>query len=124
MTSPSVRPPADAAVDESAHILVSQDGPVLTVTLNRPEVRNAQLPVMWEELARIGLALRCVPDAELEHEVGALIAEMSAALPGATRETKALLRQVDLHTPAEQRVAERRAQWRRIQDLAALMQGS
>lgn len=271
MTSPSVSPPADAASSDSADILVSQDGPVLTVTLNRPEVRNAQLPSMWEELARIGadlpadvrvvvltgagssfsagldramlgpatpdrptlagfadaapeefdqavrifqngfavwrdcpaivvaavrghaigagfqlalsadlivasetasfvmketalglvpdltgthplvralgyqralyacltaeaisgeeaartgLALRCVPDSELETEVAALVGELTAALPGATRETKALLRQVDLHTPAEQRVAERRAQWRRIQELAALMQGS
>jgi enoyl-CoA hydratase/carnithine racemase len=30
------------------------DGPVATVTLNRPEVRNAQTPTMWRALAAIG----------------------------------------------------------------------
>lgn len=76
------------------------------------------------EAARIGLALRCVPDGELDATVAALCAQLTACLPGAGKETKALLRQVDQHTPAEQRVAERRAQWRRIQDLATMMQGN
>lgn len=35
------------------------DGPVATVTLDRPAVRNAQTPAMWEALAEIG---RTVPD--------------------------------------------------------------
>ena len=36
------------------------DGPVATVTLDRPEVRNAQTPAMWLALAEIG---RTLPDA-------------------------------------------------------------
>ena len=35
------------------------DGPVATVTLDRPEVRNAQTPAMWLALAEIG---RTMPD--------------------------------------------------------------
>jgi len=35
------------------------DGPVATVTLNRPEVRNAQTPAMWLALGEIG---RTLPD--------------------------------------------------------------
>ena len=31
--------------------------PVLTITLNRPDIRNAQLPVTWEALAHIGSRL-------------------------------------------------------------------
>lgn len=30
------------------------DGPVATITLDRPEVRNAQTPSMWRALARVG----------------------------------------------------------------------
>ena len=37
----------------------SVDGPVATVTLDRPEVRNAQTPAMWRALAGIG---RAIPD--------------------------------------------------------------
>lgn len=33
------------------------DGPVARVTLDRPEVRNAQTPAMWRALARIGAQL-------------------------------------------------------------------
>lgn len=33
------------------------DGPVATITLHRPEVRNAQTPTMWRALAEIGAAL-------------------------------------------------------------------
>ncbi|MGH3425353.1 MAG: enoyl-CoA hydratase/isomerase family protein, partial [Nocardioidaceae bacterium] len=32
-------------------------GPVLTVSLNRPEVRNAQTPAMWRALAAVGRAV-------------------------------------------------------------------
>ncbi len=35
------------------------DGQVATITLNRPEVRNAQTPTMWRALAAIG---RNIPD--------------------------------------------------------------
>lgn len=37
----------------------SVDGPVATITLNRPEVRNAQTPAMWLALAELG---RQIPD--------------------------------------------------------------
>ena len=36
------------------HVALRHDGAVLTVTLNRPQVRNAQLPATWEALAHIG----------------------------------------------------------------------
>lgn len=35
------------------------DGPVATITLDRPQVRNAQTPAMWRALATIG---RTIPD--------------------------------------------------------------
>ncbi len=35
----------------------SVEGPIARVTLNRPEVRNAQTPAMWLELARFGAGL-------------------------------------------------------------------
>ena len=34
-------------------IVVTMDNDVMRVTLNRPEVRNAQTPAMWEQLAHI-----------------------------------------------------------------------
>jgi enoyl-CoA hydratase/carnithine racemase len=37
-----------------AGLLFTIDGPVATVTLDRPEVRNAQTPLMWRTLAAIG----------------------------------------------------------------------
>lgn len=43
----------------AAGLCVEQLGAVLTVTLDRPESRNAQTPLMWRALAAIGLA---VPD--------------------------------------------------------------
>jgi enoyl-CoA hydratase/carnithine racemase len=41
----------DAGVDD---IRVERDGPVATVTLCRPHVLNAQTPLMWERLRKIG----------------------------------------------------------------------
>ncbi len=38
----------------AAGLLVARTGPVLTVTLDRPEVRNAQTPAMWRALAAVG----------------------------------------------------------------------
>src|SRR6476469_5242783 len=35
-------------------LLVEQTGPVATITLDRPEVRNAQTPAMWRALATVG----------------------------------------------------------------------
>ncbi|HEU0130006.1 MAG TPA: enoyl-CoA hydratase/isomerase family protein [Mycobacteriales bacterium] len=45
--------------DELAEVglLLRVDGPVATVTLNRPERRNAQTPAMWTALARLGREL-------------------------------------------------------------------
>jgi len=34
-----------------------QSGPVATITLHRPEVRNAQTPAMWRALAEVGATL-------------------------------------------------------------------
>jgi enoyl-CoA hydratase/carnithine racemase len=38
-------------------VRLDRDGPVANVTLCRPEVRNAQTPQMWQELAAIGADL-------------------------------------------------------------------
>jgi enoyl-CoA hydratase/carnithine racemase len=38
----------------AAGLLVERTGPVVTVTLRRPEVRNAQTPAMWRALAAVG----------------------------------------------------------------------
>lgn len=40
-----------AVSTDAPHILVEDDGPIRTITLNRPEERNAQLPSMWATLA-------------------------------------------------------------------------
>lgn len=40
-----------------AGLRCEQDGPVVTVTLDRPEVRNAQTPAMWRALASLGVGL-------------------------------------------------------------------
>ncbi len=54
-------PAAEAGLDDDllrrGHVAVRFDGPVVTVSLNRPEVRNAQLPETWEALAHIGSRL-------------------------------------------------------------------
>lgn len=44
---------------ESAGLLYDLSGPVATITLHRPQVRNAQTPAMWRALAAIG---REIPD--------------------------------------------------------------
>ena len=38
-------------------LLHQQAGPVASITLNRPEVRNAQTPAMWRALAELGASL-------------------------------------------------------------------
>lgn len=42
---------------KSTGFRVTSDGPVTTVTLDRPEVRNAQTPQMWQALASVGREL-------------------------------------------------------------------
>jgi len=49
----------DASSEESTHIAVTVDGDCATVSLTRPDVRNAQTPEMWNQLADIG---RSMPD--------------------------------------------------------------
>ncbi len=44
---------------DSVGLKYDVDGPVATITLNRPDVRNAQTPAMWRALAQIG---RQIPD--------------------------------------------------------------
>jgi len=39
---------------KSAGLRYDVEGPVATITLDRPEVRNAQTPAMWRALARLG----------------------------------------------------------------------
>ena len=39
---------------ERGHVSVERQGPIVTVTLDRPEARNAQTPATWEALAAIG----------------------------------------------------------------------
>src|SRR6476646_2523610 len=41
----------------AAGLRYAQTGPVATITLDRPEVRNAQTPAMWRALAALGEAL-------------------------------------------------------------------
>src|SRR4051794_5634982 len=41
----------------AAGLLLTTEGPVTTITLHRPEVRNAQTPTMWRALAEIGAGL-------------------------------------------------------------------
>ncbi|MGB0099360.1 MAG: enoyl-CoA hydratase/isomerase family protein [Nocardioides sp.] len=43
----------------AAGLQYAVDGPVATITLHRPDVRNAQTPTMWRALAAIG---RDIPD--------------------------------------------------------------
>jgi enoyl-CoA hydratase/carnithine racemase len=47
----------DTADLERAGLAYAVDGPVATVMLNRPEVRNAQTPATWRTLAAIGAGL-------------------------------------------------------------------
>lgn len=41
----------------AAGLKLETNGPVATITLDRPEVRNAQTPAMWRALARLGADL-------------------------------------------------------------------
>ena len=47
----------DADRLSGAGLLVDRTGPVLTVTLHRPDVRNAQTPTLWRALAEVGAAV-------------------------------------------------------------------
>ncbi len=77
--------------------------------------------VSAEEAMAIGLANVVVPAAELEATVTDLAAALTAALPGAVRETKALLLAATSRSLDEQRRFEREAQLRRFRELASLL---
>jgi enoyl-CoA hydratase/carnithine racemase len=76
--------------------------------------------VSAQEAMAIGLANVVVPAAELEGTVTDLAAALTAALPGAVRETKALLLAATSRSLDEQRRFEREAQLRRFRELASL----
>ena len=75
------------------------------------------------EAVSIGLALTSVPPTELDDAVADLAAALTAPLPGAAVETKALLQGAAHRGLDEQRRLEREAQVRRFRELAALMAG-
>src|SRR3954466_14341998 len=49
----------DAETLQDAGLRYAVEGPVATITLHRPDVRNAQTPTMWLALAELG---RQIPD--------------------------------------------------------------
>ena len=55
MTTPPLS--VDPAVLAAGAVRAELEGPVLTVTLDRPEARNAQTPATWRALAAVGEAL-------------------------------------------------------------------
>lgn len=60
MTTTNARddaPPFDDELLERGRLSAELVDPVLTITLNRPDIRNAQLPATWEALAHIGSRL-------------------------------------------------------------------
>ncbi|MFE9748821.1 enoyl-CoA hydratase/isomerase family protein [Saccharothrix saharensis] len=77
-----------------------------------------------EEALRIGLANSVVPVDGLDSAVDALVAQVLQPLPGAVRETLALLASAaDGASEEEQLRAEREAQLRRLAELNALVNG-
>jgi enoyl-CoA hydratase/carnithine racemase len=56
-SSPPAPPAGSAEALAAAGLQVSRDGAVLTVTLARPEARNAQTPATWRALASVGATL-------------------------------------------------------------------
>jgi enoyl-CoA hydratase/carnithine racemase len=75
-----------------------------------------------EEAVRIGLALAAVPADRLDATVADLVQALTASVPGAVAETKALLQSAAEQDLETQRRLEREAQVRRFRELAALMQ--
>jgi enoyl-CoA hydratase/carnithine racemase len=77
--------------------------------------------VSAEEATAIGLANVVVPAAELDGTVTDLVAALTAAVPAAVRETKALLLAAPGRSLDEQRRFEREAQVRRLRELASML---
>jgi enoyl-CoA hydratase/carnithine racemase len=74
-----------------------------------------------EEAVAIGLATTAVPVAELDTTVADLVAALTAPMPGAARETTALLQSAAELSLDEQRRCEREAQVRRFRELAQVL---
>lgn len=75
------------------------------------------------EAVDIGLALAAVPSGELDATVADLVGALTAPMPGAVTETKALLLGAADRDLEEQRRLEREAQVRRFREVARLMTG-
>jgi enoyl-CoA hydratase/carnithine racemase len=92
------------------------DGAVATVTLQRPERRNAMTPGTWRGLAAIGAELPppvrvvVVPGDGLDAAVAGLVAALLANDAATVRATKHLLAGAPGRTLEEQAAAERAAQ--------------
>ncbi len=80
-------------------------------------------PISGTEAVDIGLALACVPDDDLAQATDDLVAAITTAMPNATKAVLELIRGAQGRTLAAQTAAERRAQYGRITELAALMEG-
>ncbi|QCW50654.1 enoyl-CoA hydratase/isomerase family protein [Nocardioides dongxiaopingii] len=76
-----------------------------------------------EEAVRIGIAIDAVPGDALDARLAQLVTALTAPLPGAVRETKALLLGATDRDLDTQRRLEREAQGRRFRELAALLGG-
>ncbi len=76
-----------------------------------------------EEAVAIGLATSSVPAEDLDTTVGALVAALTAPMPGVVPETKALLQGAGDRGLDEQRRLEREAQVRRFRAVAAALDG-
>jgi enoyl-CoA hydratase/carnithine racemase len=76
-----------------------------------------------DEAVAIGLATTSVPAEELHATVADLVAALTAPMPGAVTETKALLQSAVHADLDEQRRREREAQVRRFRELAAVLGG-
>jgi enoyl-CoA hydratase/carnithine racemase len=75
------------------------------------------------EALEIGLVTVAVPADELDATVADLVSALTAPMPGAVRETKALLQAASGRSLSEQRRFEREAQVRRFRELAGLLAG-
>jgi len=78
--------------------------------------------VSAQEALSIGLANLVVPAAELDATAVDLVGALTAALPGAVRETKALLLDATSRPLDQQRRYEREAQLRRFRELATMLE--
>ncbi|GIH78268.1 enoyl-CoA hydratase/isomerase family protein [Planobispora longispora] len=134
--------PQETAQPVHDGLLVDIDGPVATLTLNRPERRNALTFALWQalaaagqhlpraleicltartvpadEAARLGLAETLVPREGLDAAVADLTTALLAVDAGAATATKRLLRQAPDNLPDQQYAAERAEQTGRLRAL-------